>query len=236
MLRRAPLPLCFALSLLFGCETEVLTEDGGGGAGGGTGGTGTGGKGGECTAFLDEPAPAPVTFRFRNQSGLDIYLPVTCDVLGYSLASIAPQDDVDYYPYEPACVQTCEELQSSSPFDCGAGACAASSLRIAHGESVDWAWSATGLQVVPDMPAACFFSPKTSGSSCERQIEARGGDYQLSINGYASCGPACTCDANGVCDGDATGNVAYASPATFSYPEDSVVEVLFDVCAFPCPG
>src|SRR5512133_1726048 len=117
-----------SLALLMGCDPDVIVDDGDGGGGtagtttvtttstggGGIGGsttvttttTGGGGSGGSeelCAPYDDEPSAASVTVRFRNESGVNIYLPANCGFVRYDLtASNSP--DVEF-AFDPFCLQ-----------------------------------------------------------------------------------------------------------------------------------
>ena len=64
--------------------------------------------------------------------------------------------------------------------------------------------------------------------------------YQALIGGYSQCdggesGP-CVCDADNRCQGQAGGQVINTIPAFFDYPSTLSVDLVFDSCAFGCPG
>lgn len=242
-----------ALALAAGCNPEVVVEsgEGGGGAGGtttvtthtgGTGNTGgsttvttstptgmggSGGSAGACAAWQDEQGLAPTTIRFRNESGQPIYLPANCGSLLYDLSA---GDDV-VYGFDPFCLQTCEDLQTEGPIDCAP--CAPSTVLLPPGGTHDVVWDGTGL-LATDMPDECWAYPGSQGG-CSQLVAGPQGLYRISAMGYASCSGDCTCDYSGVCSGWATGAEAWADSTQFQYPTAAVVEVVFGVCAFPCP-
>jgi hypothetical protein len=76
-----------------------------------------------------------------------------------------------------------------------------------------------------------------SQSACPQIVLAAAGDYRIEALGYDGCaGGSCACDADGVCTGYATGMEAYADSTFFTHVSDNLVEVVFGVCAFPCPS
>ena len=235
-----------ALALAAGCGDSVVEgADGGGGSGasagsggtgaGGTGGSGAGGTGGStasCDAYLDEGDGSAVTIRFQNDSGLPIYLPASCGNVQLTITPVAGDDGVSY-AYDPFCLQTCEDLQTEGMIDCAA--CEASSVLLAPGASYDVVWAGTGLSSA-DMPGECWAMPGSQGI-CPQQVVAAAGDYRIDAVGYESCGSgSCECDSDGLCVGDATGMEAYADSTVFTHVSDNLVEVVFGVCAFPCPS
>jgi len=209
--------------------TTSITTTGSGAHGGG----GNGGAGGadSCATWNDEQGSYSVTLRFRNDSGWPIYLPAHCGVVLYDLQADAGGDVS--YGFDPFCLQTCEDLQTQPIMDCGD--CAPTSILLPPNAVRDVVWDGTGLRSAP-MPIDCWFDPYQQ-SSCPQILAAEPGSYRINANGYGSCGSgACACDASGVCNGDATGTEAYADPTQFTFPGTALVEVVFGVCAFPCPS
>jgi hypothetical protein len=104
------------------------------------------------------------------------------------------------------------------------------------GGTYDYLWDGTGLRQTT-MPAACWAMPDAYGP-CGQIVDAPAGSYRVIATGYESCGGYgdCTCEPSGECFGEATGMEAYADPTTFVHPDESLVEVVFGVCAFPCPS
>lgn len=201
--------------------------------------TGDGGAGGECKGFEDAEPGAPTTFRFVNQAAFDIYLKASCDELDYKIEPSAGSDGTYYGRVGGACQQSCEDLQTSERLLCEAAACAATSYRIPAGGTLEVDWDGRGQKPV-EMPNECFKDPSSS-DACSQIVAAEGGNYKLSIEAYSACGSdstACTCDANGLCDGEATGQSAFTNPISFSLPANLPVEYVFDACAFGCaePG
>jgi hypothetical protein len=110
--------LC-AIALGVGCGDSVVEVDGEGGNAGsgatagsggtgaaaGTGGTGGGGAG-ACAAYDDEEGHHAVTIRFRNDSGMSIYLPANCGRVSFMLQPLGG-DDAVAYAFDPFCLQTC---------------------------------------------------------------------------------------------------------------------------------
>ncbi len=235
---RTPLALASLalLAFLSACSSSVV-EDGGGGQGGGdTSGSDSTGSGVGCEAYDNQSGPAVVTLRVRNDTGLDVYLPASCDTAQFTIEnSPTPDPDVWYGPGGVgACTQTCEMLQEEEPYVCDFGGCPPSSIRIAAGQTRDLQWHGTGARS-REMPDICWFTDYPN-DTCTQIIAAKSGDYQVSLRGYSECGEECTCDAEGLCTGDAIGLEAYLQPTVFQYPATSVVELVFDVCAFGCAG
>jgi YD repeat-containing protein len=235
--RLAPLALMFALA----CSAKVDLDDGDNGGGNvGGGDNGGGGAGGsndpQCVPFHDAVPSSAVTIRFINQSGQDVYLPATCDQLNVSITPEAGEDGAYYGPTGGSCSQSCDALQSEDPVFCDAAACAPSAIRLPQGETREVVWDGRG-QRSAEMPLVCWQS-KDAGTTCSQIVNAPAGEYRIDVRGFADCGEGCECDdATGVCSGEAAGWEAYPNPASVSLPAaDGVVEVLFDVCAFPCPG
>lgn len=231
------------LASLSGCgnTVEVLTGGAGGTGSSGTGVTSTGtgktsssstGTGGACGGFADSPGAGDVTVRFVNQGGVPIYLPQSCNELSFTIDPVAGPDGTTYH-YDPSCLQTCQDLQTQPQYACGA--CAPSSFRLDPGTTHDIVWHGGGL-AQRMMPGQCWNQPSPNQNQCGQKVDAKAGTYRIDAYGYSSCGPGCQCDANGNCNGDAMGNQAYPDPVKFNFPSDNLVEVVFGVCAFPCPG
>jgi len=241
-----------SLSVAVGCGSTVDFDDdgeggsgtggsgtGGSGASGGSGGTGAtgtgatgaGGGGDVCDGFDDQGGGPAVTVSFTNNSGQTIYLPMGCSQVSYGIEPLEGEDGL-LYVFETSCLQTCEDLQTTEPFSCGA--CAPTSLQLNPGETKQIEWAGTGLAWGQEMPDACY-AAQGFEQTCSRILNAEAGTYRVDAFGYAGC-EGCDCDDEGVCFGDATGPQAFPNKATFDYPSESEVEVLFDVCAFPCPA
>lgn len=223
-----------AMALGIGCGSSVETNPGGGGHGVGGGqiaGGSVGGSGG-CDGFADEQGPSTVTVTFRNNSGLPVYLPRMCDVVSYSMAAGTANDPLTYV-YDSSCLQTCEDLQTQPGYDCGA--CMPTTIRIENGGTYQTTWDGTALKAAA-MPASCWLDPQYAGSSCSQIVAAPAGSYNVQALGHMECQGACTCDATGLCEGTAAGSAAYSNTTTLSYPAQNAIEILFDNCAFGCPG
>lgn len=202
-----------------------------GGTGGGSGGIGgSGGAGGACAAYADQPGQGSVKVVFRNNSGQTIYLPGMCAGVDYLI--VGAVDGTSGYVYDKSCLQTCEDLQSSYPFVCGA--CQPTTYRIEHGGTYETTWDGTRLLNNVAMPEACWFDGGNQ-SACSQIFAATAGKYHLEAYGYSGCEGGCTCDPSGICFGSAAGSPAYHNPVQFNFPADKTVEVLFDTCAFGCP-
>lgn len=232
---KLPLALAASSSLLVlvcGCDSNVV--DGGGGQGGETS-SGTESSGSGCASFDNVQAPSTVTFRVRNETGLDVYLPGVCQNPRFSIeTSPTPDPTVQYPPGSSGgCRQTCEVLKKEDPYVCDASECAPSSFLVPAGETRDVIWQGNGIRDVA-MPAGCWFSDYPE-ATCPQIVAAPNGQYAVDIQGFSECAESCTCDADGYCNGDATGLEAFVEPTVFSYPSD-IVEVVFEVCAFGCAG
>lgn len=235
--------LLSAATAACGSSVETVDDDGAGGSGasGGNGGNGgSGAKGGECSAFLDEEAPGTVTVRVVNQSPLDLYVPALCDLPAYQIApESGPQDLL--YVFGTSCLYTCEMAQTQEMFGCPAAACAQTTHRVAAGSSLELTWPGTALDQGADMPDACYFDAQFAGT-CSQIVAAPAGTYQAFVQGFMECnsyGPEpCDCDDNGLCFGEASGLEGYPEPASFEFPADDEVEIVFGPCAFGCaqPG
>lgn len=222
----------FALALAAGCGSSV--ETGTGGNGGGTSSTGTGGSGGACSAFKDQQGQGSVTVIFRNDTAQPVYLPSSCTTPNYLIEPEGGPDGLAY-TFEGSCLETCEALQTQGQWACGA--CPEQTYRIEPGQTLQQTWNGTGLKGNVVMPNACWWqgSAGPGGGTCSQIVAAAPGMYVASATGFAECTGPCTCDANGVCEGTASGLQATADPASFSFPDASTVEVVFNVCAFGCP-
>jgi hypothetical protein len=84
------------------------------------------------------------------------------------------------------------------------------------------------------MPCHCYSKIGYPGAACDRVVTAPEGLYRIDALGYAECDD-CACDDEGVCTGKTAGVEATATPVTMSFPTDTLVEVVFDACAFGCP-
>jgi hypothetical protein len=210
------------------CGSNVATPGEGGGGQGGTGGN-IGGAGGTCTTYADESGQKTVTVRFKNQTSQPIYLPGMCSGVQYAIRPTGGDDGTSYV-YETSCLQTCEELQTDYPFDCGA--CAPLTYKLDAGQSLDVTWSGTHIQHGISMQQQCWFD--TPLGTCSQIHAAAAGQYTVDVMGYSQCSGDCTCDPSGSCYGDPSGLMAYPNPASFSFPSDDLVEVVFDFCAFGC--
>ena len=230
-------------SLAIGCGSSVSKDpnanggaggSGGSGGSGASGGSGGSGAGGACAAYADATSPGTTTVRFHNEAGVPIYLPSMCDTPSFTIEPDSGPDG-NTYVYETSCLQTCQDLQTQDQYACGA--CAPSSYLIPPGGTLEVPWDRRGLRNQVQMPAACWHS--TQGSqTCSQFVAAPAGTYQVQAIGYATCNGfdgACQCDAGGHCNGDASGQEAYADWITFQ-SSDGAVDVVFGVCAFPCPG
>jgi len=220
----------FGLAIAVGCGSTIVEDPGTTTGSGGT--TASSGTGGLCEGFADEMGTAAVTVRFRNETGLPIYLPSLCSGVSYSITPTGGSDGTSYR-YDGSCLQTCEDLQTDFPIACGP--CAPTSYLVPAGSSLDVAWDGTGLRPGAQMPAACFAAPD-SGGTCSQVVAAPSGTYRAEAMGFEACGAECTCNAEGVCNGQPSGLQAYADPVMFDFPAAGLVEVVFGVCAFGCAG
>lgn len=217
------------LALSIGCGSSV--NEGGGGAGGGAGGSG--GEDPFCAPYFDEEPEGAVTFRVSNQTGQDLYLRGSCNAVSYSVDPEAGPSGTYYGDVGGSCQQSCQELQTTDPILCEADACAPSAILLHPGETRDLAWGGLGQKNV-EMPAECWFSPEF-GTNCQQIVAAPAGSYKLNLTAFAECGPGCTCDATGVCTGDATGIEAQPDVSTFALPAAGPIDIVFPNCAFGCP-
>ena len=197
----------------------------------------TGGAGGgvpprdrpECQGYEDEAPGAPVTFRLRNDSGVDAYVNQLCGKPFLFLWN-SPDPLVTYSP-NLSCADTCIKLRDGET--CPPEDCEVSSLRVPAGASVDIVWVATGFRA-ENMPETCYASPNLG--TCDRAVAAPGGSYEMDFDVFSGCGPDCACDANNVCSGEAQGAEALTENIPFTYPAPGVVEVVLEPCAFGCAG
>lgn len=217
------------LALLTACGSSVT---GGGGNGGTTTSTNTNAGGGTCDPYSDFDGPASVTVNFKNETGLDIYLPMGCSTIQYSITPPAGTDPSISYSYDSSCLQTCADLMHESQYECGA--CLPQVRKIAAGATYTTTWDGTGLTAYRDMPAACWMNG-TATSKCASRAAAPTGTYTFGATAYDSCGTGCTCSGE-VCNGDPSGPGAQATPVTLTYPGSTTVDVIFPNCAFGCPG
>lgn len=240
MLEALAVALCAALAV--GCDSEITTEPGEGGGGGGeitastalatsgSGGSGAAGGGAACLGFEDAPeeGASPVTFRFRNETSQDIFLPAQCGEVAYHLEPDAGGDPT-LYGDEPPCFRSCEDLQTEEPIACAP--CAPGVFRLPPGGSLERTWGGQGRRPSA-MPAECFLHP-SGDDSCPQVVNAPAGTYVARATGYAACEGGCACEGPDVCFGEPAGASAKAT-VTFTHPAD-VVEIVFEACAFGCP-
>lgn len=229
LLQRGVVVLAIAITA---CDSEIVV-DGGGGAGGHGGAGGAGGGVDACDAFNDEGGSGQVTIVFRNESGIPIYLPGLCSKVALDLFPTNDPSAPYSYWFEHGCLQTCEELRTEEPILCDA--CAPVAYRLEPGATLETTWDGTKLEDGVAMPESCWFSPGFAGNTCSRIRAAEAANYQINVRGYADC-PNCMCDAEGRCEGYPSGQEAYPDPTSFSFPGAATAEVVFGVCAFPCPG
>ncbi len=196
----------------------------------------TGGGGGvhprdrpECQGYDDEAAGEPVTFRLRNESGVDVYVNQLCGKPFLFLGAV-PDQGITYQP-NLTCADTCVGLRDG--VSCPPELCEVTSLRVAAGASLDITWDATGFRAEA-MPETCYSIP-TLGT-CDRRVVTPTGSYEMDIDVFSGCGAGCTCDASGVCDGQAQGAEALIENIPFTYPAPGVVDVVLEPCAFGCAG
>lgn len=231
-----------ALLVCIACGSKVEVDDGNGGSGG-DGGGGEGGSGGnvdpQCLPFKDAEPVNVVEVMIRNESGQDVYLPANCGQRYLEISAASGDLSISYGSVEGSCLQTCDDLQREEPIFCEAGACAPSSIRIAPGAVISIEWDGRGLAGA-EMPAACWFS-ESAGTSCSQVVNAPDGAYDIGVRGFPSCGEGCECedvDGAGVCNGDVSGfEVPVSGSVTFpSSEEPQFIELVFESCAFGCPG
>jgi hypothetical protein len=183
-----------------------------------------------CDAF-DNQEGQGVTLRVRNETGMAIYLPTDCGNVKPTVAPAAGPDGTNYTYYR-ACLSTCADLRDTGPVACPADACAQTALRLQPGAMLDIAWDGTGLRPT-EMPAECFFEP-TQDPTCGQIVAAPAASYSVELRAFDSCAGQCTCDVNGQCFGEASGVEGYHAPVSFQHPQQSIVDVVFEVCAFGC--
>lgn len=235
--------LVSGVALLIGCESKVKVVDGTGGSGA-TGSSSGSGKttvstttGGACSGFEDAPDQDKLVVRVHNESGFPIYLPASCGDPSFEIDPLGGSPDNVTYAYSDFCLQTCFDRQTQGPVDCAP--CAPSSLRLLPNEVREFEWNRNALVSGVMMPASCYVDG--SDTSCSQIVAAQPGDYGVIANGFAACEngdpSGCTCDpSTGVCNGSPIGNQAFANFAKFVLPDAKDVDVVFGVCAFPCPG
>lgn len=230
------------MALVFaGCATTVEDErrparsdTGGGGTGGGSASSGVGGDTEPACAAFDNEKGTPVTVRLRNESGETIYLAAECEELTSLVVPVEP-NGLAYY--EPVC--TCSTVQLQGELACIAAGCVPSALRLLPGETREVVWSGTAMKK-DELPAGCV-EGQESGAACERRVKAPAQAHRVGVKAFSSCAgnagePGCTCAANGICEGGAIGVEGYYESPTFNYPAQTVVDVIFPVCTFPCAG
>lgn len=219
------------LAVATGCGSSVVENTGGTGGGGGTGGAG--GNGGACAAFSDQDGQTSVTLRFHNDTGQPIFLPGDCQGKpAYQLEVIGAGEDGTSYPFDTSCLQTCADLQQQPPFVCDA--CAPAAIRIEPGTTREVVWDGTGLRPGFTMPPACWAAPD-QGTSCSLIVAAPAGMWAAHAVAFSECTDGCTCKPDGSCFGTPSGQQAQADLASFSFPSETTVDVVFSGCAFGCP-
>jgi hypothetical protein len=186
---------------------------------------------GTCPGFDNQTPIGSTTLHVVNNTGLPIYVPGQCSSVVYSITPVGGGADNVSYPGSRDCLQTCHDLQTQPPIECGV--CAPSSYLIPPGSARDIPWDGGGVQSGVAMPANCWNTP--GQTSCSEIVAALKGQYRVDIQGYGQC-PGCSCSPDGVCNGDASGPQAYADPTMFVFPGMPQVDVVFGPCAFPCPG
>jgi hypothetical protein len=191
----------------------------------------------ECQGFEDENGDA-VTLRVRNETGIDFYLGDLCGAIDYRVESTDPSDGRYYGRIDHSCLWTCEDVQTEEEAVCAGGACQLTSVRVPAFTSVDIPWNGTGIENGVDMPSSCWFDAPQGDPECTRIVAAPPGTYQVAITAWALCDDgsgSCECEGN-TCFGQATGASAQPAPATLTVPGPAVFEVVFETCAFGCPG
>jgi hypothetical protein len=226
------------LALLTACGNSVVGGGGqtstGGGGNATTTTTATGLGGGACDPWTDFPGLSTVTVSFKNNTGMPIYLPMSCTDVVYTITPAS--GSTTSYVYDPSCLQTCQDLQTQPQYDCGA--CLEQTRRIDAGATHTLTWNGTGLGPYVDMDAACWQGGVAYGK-CTDKVQAPAGSYTFGATAYSACGDsggACTCTEEGACAGSPTGTQATGTPASINFPAANAVEVVFDTCAFGCPG
>jgi len=172
--------------------------------------------------------------RVQNNRSTPIYLGdpnAGCGPTPVFALSDASGTPVEQYP--GGCGNTCEQLQHQG--DYCTGACMMPILvRINPAGSYDSNWAGTVFEA-RDMPLACYFDQSFTPQTCDQRLVAETGSYTVKVEAYAdaSCNVGscdCTPDANGSCEvssgGQPTG-AALGSQAQISFPNDSLVEVVF---------
>lgn len=225
-----------------GCDSEVTVEDGTGGTtssssskGASTTGVQSSSTADPCSGFADAQDGAKFVVRVHNDSGFPIYLPTLCSQPQFDITAFGGGPADTTFGYSDFCLQTCSDRQTQSTIDCAP--CPPQSILLPPGGVREFEWNRTGLTTGVLMPAGCYFG--SPDPSCSRIVPALPGDYSVFATGFGDCGQGngCTCDpATGVCDGDANGGQAFSNPASFTLPADDAVDVVFGVCAFPCPN
>jgi hypothetical protein len=180
--------------------------------------------------YDDQKGTGSMVVRFENQSGLPIYLPMSCGQIMFDMTEVGATNAPSFV-FDHSCLQTCHDLQTQTPIACGA--CAPTSFLLQPGQTHDVTWDGTGLQSNVMMPSSCYLAPQ---ASCSEILAAPSGAYNVFATGYASCGTNCACDSSGVCQGNAGGEQATANPVQAMFPAQNLVEVVFGTCAFPCPA
>ena len=226
-----------------GGDVDASKEPGSGGAGAsGPGSTGTGaqatsgngaGGAGACAAFADEDGSGVVTVRVINNAPQDVFLRASCLDAHVDMIS----DDDEFWSDTVFCAATCEDLQVGSPPDCAP--CGSFAIRVPPGGVHEVHWNGTDYTTAP-MPTDCYANAGDDFGNCGRFVSAPAQRYQALIGGYSQCdggesGP-CVCDADNRCQGQAGGQVINTIPAFFDYPSTLSVDLVFDSCAFGCPG
>ena len=242
-LLQSAFPVLSAVLLSAGCgNTVVVTGTGGSGTSGSTASTASGkttavgtgttttSSGNTCSIYDDRKGSGSMVVRFENQSGLPIYLPMSCGQILFDLKELGSMDAPPFV-FDHSCLQTCHDLQTQTPIACGA--CAPSSFLLQPGQTHDVTWDGTGLKSGVMMPSSCYLMPEPS---CSEIVAAPSGTYEVLATGYASCGANCTCDASGICQGTAGGEQATSNSAQATFPSQNLVQVVFGPCAFPCPN
>jgi hypothetical protein len=106
---------------------------------------------------------------------------------------------------------------------------------VETGATRDFTWQGTALRSGAAMPLACWDKPSGDATTCDEVVPAAPGAYTFEAKASNAC-PGCTCDPMGTCGGGPQGQLVNATPATVDFPTGSLVELVFPVCAFGCPG
>jgi hypothetical protein len=239
--------VALAFAALSACSDTVAETGGTGGNGaggqGGQGGDGGDGGGGglteDCSEFEATPgAPLlPVTLRFVNQTGADLFLgptePGCGDYLPYSLADRTGE------PLKPT-LDSCEfECHSLLSGGCGCPAICAQVpvVRITENGSYDLVWAGAIYDALT-MPAACYADESCAGTACFRATMPPSGDLTFTGTAHpelSGCdAPPCTCtpDASGSCTIDGVTEVSgtpIVATATYAYGGGGTeVEIVFE--------